>query len=212
MRLPKGFPTIGVMLLANLPQAVLSFVYLCYNDVVTCMLLSAEFVRHAHIHKGLRVTLPQGEQHGSYTLSLPLKVSVPLLVTSGALHWSMSQSLFLAKVNVLDSFGKVNADRSFSTLGWSALALLILLLFGGLMLVALVAGGFRKFKAGAPVVGSNSRAILCALFTVGDGREEALKKVRYGVLGSIYGNDFKRVGFTSGDVGQLTEDEDDLYA
>lgn len=209
LQLPKGFPVIGVVLLANLPQAILSFVYLSYNDVVTCMLLSAEFVRHAHVHKGLRVTLPRGEQRGSYTLSLPLKVSVPLLAASGVLHWAMSQSLFLAKVNVLNPYGKIDVDRSFSTLGWSALALLILLIVGGLMLVALVASGFRKFGPGAPTVGSNSRAMLFASFTLGEGGEEAVKKVKYGVLGNL-GNDCKRVGFGSGDVGDLSEGE--LYA
>lgn len=209
LQLPKGFPVIGVVLLANLPQAILSFIYLYYNDVVTCMLLSAEFVRHSHAHKGLRVTLPQGEQRGTYTLSLPLKVSVPLLAASGVLHWTMSQSLFLAKVNVLNPYGEINIDRSFSTLGWSALALLILLIVSGLMLVALVASGFRKFGAGAPTVGSNSRAMMFASFTLGEGREEAVKKLKYGVLGNL-GNNCKRVGFGSGDVGELSEDE--LYA
>ena len=205
----KNFPVIGVVLLANLPQAVLSFVYLSYNDMVTCMVLSAEFVRHAHEHKGLRVSFPHGEQRGTYTLSLPLKVSVPLLVASGILHWAMSQSLFLAKVNVLNPFGVVNEDRSFSTLGWSALALLILLIVSGLMVIALVVSGFRRFDEGAPTVGSNSRAMLAASFTIGDGKAEALKKVRYGVLGSV-GGGVKRVGLGSGDVGELSEDQ--VYA
>lgn len=121
----------------------------------------------------------------------------------------MSQSLFLAKVNVLNPYGEIDVDRSFSTLGWSALALLILLIVGGLMLVALVASSFRKFGAGVPTVGSNSRAMLFASSTLGDGREEAVKKLRYGVLCDL-GNDCKRVGFGSGDVGELAEDE--LYA
>ena len=131
--------------------------------------MSAEFVRHAHARKGLRVTFPQGEQRGTYTLSLPFKVSIPLLVASGVLHWAMSQSLFLAKVNVVNPSGKIDMDRSFSTLGWSALALLILLITGGLMLVALVASGFRRYGKGAPTVGSNSRAMLAASFTWGMG-------------------------------------------
>ena len=205
----QNFPVIGVVLLANLPQAVLSFIYLSYNDMVTCMVLSAEFVRHAHVHKGLRVSFPHGEQRGTYTLSLPLKVSIPLLVASGTLHWAMSQSLFLAKVNVLSPFGVIDNNRSFSTLGWSALALLILLIVGGLMVVVLVLSGFRRYDKGAPTVGSNSRAMLAASFTIGDGKAEALKKVRYGVLGSV-GGGVKRVGFGSGDVKELSEDQ--VYA
>ena len=170
------------------------------------MAMSAEFVRHAHAYKGLRVTLPCGDQRTTYTLSLPFKVSIPLLATSWVLHWAMSQSLFLAKVNVLDPHGEVDTERSFTTLGWSALALLLLLIAGGLMLVALVVCGFRRFGAGAPTVGSNSRAMLAASFTLGDGREEALKKVKYGVLGNV-GNGSKRVGFGSSDVAELSEDE-----
>ena len=209
LQLPKDLPEIGVVLLANLPQAILSFIYLYYNDILTCMLVSTEFIRHAHAHKGLRVTFPRGEQRSTYTLSLPLKASVPLMVGSGLLHWAMSQSLFLAKVHVLSPFGEIDVDRSFSTVGWSSLALLILLLVGGLMLVALVVSGSRKFAPGAPIVGGNSRAILAASFTFGNGKEEALKKVKYGVLGDV-GSDCKRVGFSSGDVGELSDDE--VYA
>lgn len=206
LRLPKGFPLFGIVLLANLPQAILSSVYLVYNDTITCMLVSAEFVRYAHVYKGLRVTLPQGKQRGTYTLSLPLKCSVPLLVASSGLHWAMSQSLFLAKVDVLNPYGKIDGDRSFSTLGWSGLALLILLLFGGLMLVTLVASGFRRFRVGAPTVGSNSRAMLAASFTLGNGQDEALKKLKYGVLANAR-TECKRVGFGSEDVVELSEDE-----
>ena len=121
----------------------------------------------------------------------------------------MSQSLFLAKVNVLNPFGAIDDDRSFTTLGWSALALLILLIVGGLMVLALVVSGFRTFDKGAPTVGSNSRAMLAASYTIGDGKAEALKEVRYGVLGSV-GGGVKRVGFGGGEVGELSEDQ--IYA
>ncbi|MCJ1434859.1 hypothetical protein MMC27_004229 [Xylographa pallens] len=209
LQLPTSFPVIVIVLLANLPQALLSLVYLAYNDVVTCMLLSAEFVRHARVHKGLRVTSPCGEQRGTYTLSLPLKMSIPLLAAAGVLHWAMSQSLFLAKVNVLDSWGRIDSDRSFSTLGWSALALLILLVVGGVMLGALVASGFRRFGPGVPTVGSNSRAMMAAAFAAGDGKKEAGRRVRYGVVGRR-GGGCRRVGFGSGEVGRLKDEE--LYA
>ncbi|MCJ1380560.1 hypothetical protein MMC17_003668 [Xylographa soralifera] len=208
LQLPKSFPVIALVLLANLPQVLLSLVYLVCNDVATCMLLSAEFVRYAHVHKGLRVTSPRGEQRGTYTLSLPLKMSIPLLAAAGVLHWAMSQSLFLAKVNVLDHSGDIDSDRSFSTLGWSALALLILLIVGGVMLGALVATGFRRFGPEAPTVGSNSRAMMAAAFAAGDGREEVRRRVRYGVVG--WENGCGRVGFGSGEVGKLEDEE--LYA
>ena len=81
------------------------------------------------------------------------------------------------------------------------------------MLVALVVSGFRTFETGAPTVGSNPRAMLSAsrtLLSSGEGGgEEAVKKLRYGDLGSVVvgGGDCRRVGFGSKDVGALSEDE-----
>lgn len=61
----------GMALLANLPQLVLSFLYLAYNGLWTCMLLGVEWNEFAFKRKGLRVTHPEGKQRGTYWLSLP---------------------------------------------------------------------------------------------------------------------------------------------
>lgn len=202
VNLPEGLPLILTVLLGNLPQVLLSFIYLSYNDTFTCMLMSVEFARHAQTYKGLRVTLPRGEQRDSYTLSLPFKVSIPLMAASVVLHWAMSQSLFLAKVDAISPRGILDQNSSMSTLGWSPLALLIFQIMSGLMLAVLIASFFRKLNAGAPSVGSNSRAIMAASYALGDGKEEARKKVKYGVLG-----DSGRVGFGSEGVGMLEDGE-----
>ena len=91
------------ILLANLPQGIFSFLYLTYNGLYTCMLPADEWSRFAHQRKSLRVTSPTGPQRSTYYLHLPYLYSIPLLILSGALHWLVSQSIFLARVTVFTS-------------------------------------------------------------------------------------------------------------
>ncbi|KAK2055805.1 hypothetical protein LY76DRAFT_607434 [Colletotrichum caudatum] len=49
--------------------------------------------------KPLRVSSPRGIQRSSYSLSLPLKYSVPLLACTTLLHWLISQSIFLVQTS-----------------------------------------------------------------------------------------------------------------
>lgn len=64
--LPQGGSSglVSAVLLANLPQAIVSFLYLTYNGLFTCMLLCHEYSKYAmdSRRKPLRVTSPRGEQ------------------------------------------------------------------------------------------------------------------------------------------------------
>ena len=107
---------VGVVLLANLPQTIVSFLYLTYNGLLTSMLLSSEWSResgssltHSHADmdlgyflrpKSLRTTTPRGSQRSKYYLHLPYTYSIPLLVASALLHWLISESIFLARVDM----------------------------------------------------------------------------------------------------------------
>ncbi|PGG95341.1 hypothetical protein AJ79_10112 [Helicocarpus griseus UAMH5409] len=64
--LPYG-TTIRALLLANTPQLVMSVVYLFYNNVLTSILLSAEYEGYARSRKHLRVSWPWGDQSIFYT-------------------------------------------------------------------------------------------------------------------------------------------------
>lgn len=66
------------VLIANSPQALLSFLFLTYNGLFTCMLLADEWSGHAKERKTLRVTSPIGQQRSTYRLQLPYKYSIPL--------------------------------------------------------------------------------------------------------------------------------------
>ncbi len=97
---PTAGKLIPIILIANLPQALLSFLYLTYNALFTCMLLAEEWSGFAHQRKSLRVSCPVGKQRSTYWLQPPNIYSLPLLVMSAMLHWLVSQSLFLVRVAV----------------------------------------------------------------------------------------------------------------
>ncbi|KAK3669847.1 hypothetical protein LTR78_010305 [Recurvomyces mirabilis] len=105
---------VTAVLLANLPQAVVSFLYLTYNGLLTSMLLCHEYSKYAMDgrRKPLRVTTSHGQQRSTYYLNLPYTYSIPLLIASGTLHWLISQSIFLARLNVYGGQGSDQAEYS----------------------------------------------------------------------------------------------------
>ena len=149
-------------IVANLPQVLLSFLYFSYNGLYTCMLLAEEWGAYAHKRRFLRVTSPKGGQRSTYRLQLPYRYGVPLLVGSGTLHWLVSQSIFLARINVLDSTGTDVPNVSISACGYSPIAIIFVIVFGFLVVLLGVTNGFRKTKGGMPLAGSCSAAISAA--------------------------------------------------
>lgn len=127
--LPKADPG-GLMvnvLLANLPQFIMSIIYIFYNAMLTTFLVQREF---SHMYKEnkrkpLRVSEPIGIQRGSYFISLPLRYGIPSYVLSGFMHWMISQSLFLARITALNVDGSLDLKNSFSTCGYSPIAVFL---------------------------------------------------------------------------------------
>ena len=119
--LPRGDSAglISNVLLANLPQFILSVLYLFYNGMTSTLLVQREFGRMKIVRKPLRVSEPLGIQGGSYFISLPLRYGIPLYTTfcNYALA-SVSESIpctytaFFPKVFV-------DVDSSFATCGYS---------------------------------------------------------------------------------------------
>ena len=99
--------TVGLLsnvLIANLPQLILSIAYFTYNGLFTSMLAGLEWSQMAWQKKGLRVSQnPQGEQRSSYFLQLPYRYAIPLLGFSAVMHWLVSRgALILARGNMRD--------------------------------------------------------------------------------------------------------------
>lgn len=183
-------------------ETVLSLAYTSYNGLFTCMLLSREWTSFAQNRKGLRVQQPRGHQRGTYWLSLPYRYSIPLLVASGTLHWLLSQSIFFAQIDVYSFEGEFKQGESEITIGWSALALTLLLSLGGSMILIIIGFGFRRYPSWVPIVRSNSKAISAACHP-GPGKfRESILKLQYGVIHDLVDGKY-HVGFSSGDVRPL---------
>ncbi len=125
--LPKRDPEglISNVLVANLPRFILSILYIFYNSMLSTFLVQREFSLMYAKRKPLRVSEPIVIQRSSYFISLPLRYGILLYLTSGIMHWLISQSLFLAQIAALTAEGAYGPINSFSTCGHSPIAIFI---------------------------------------------------------------------------------------
>jgi hypothetical protein len=196
------------VLVANLPQTILSFLYLHLNGLATSMWLAAEYADFAHDRKTLRVSSAKGEQRSTHFLQLPYKIALPLMAVSGVLHWLLSQSIFLAVVAQYGNTGELLNSVAVATCGYSPLGM-ILTVTVGFVLVAgtLAVAWFRKLKGGMPLAGSCSAAISAACHRPVWDVDASLKAVKWGVVkGEGVGNgEFAHCSFSSGTVEPVVE-------
>ncbi|GAB7365085.1 hypothetical protein MBLNU230_g6176t1 [Neophaeotheca triangularis] len=184
-----GLPALGVsallahVLLVNLPQAIVSFLYFMYNGVLTSMLLAHEWSTYAVERKGLRVTVEHGSQRSTYWLQLPYQYSITLIISTTVLHTLISQALFLTRIDfVKDDLEQL--EWKITAAGFSPPAILACIVLGSIMLLALVGLGFRKFASTMPVAGSCSLAIAAACHPPADDVDAAFLPVQWGVVGT----------------------------
>ena len=69
-----------------------------YNAIYTAQLGAHEWSEYASRRKPLRVSFPRGNQISTYWLQLPFWYSFPLSAALAALHYLISQSIFLAYI------------------------------------------------------------------------------------------------------------------
>ena len=146
-------------------QLILSFLYFLFNGICTCMLLAKEWSEYAYERKTLRVSSPIEKQRSTYFLRLPYKYAIPLLGFSGLLHWFVSQSIFLANIDVYGTrgdYGVLSSNDSYSTCGYSPIAMVFVIIFGSLLILFGPALGFKTYKTGIPLAGSCSKKISAA--------------------------------------------------
>ena len=177
-----GRGLLPMVLLANSPQLLLSVLYFLYNSMYTCMLAAAEWSRFARQRKGLRVSSPHGSQRSTYWLQLPWIYSLPLSIAAAILHWLVSQSIFLVKFDVYDPHQTLDPSSSIASCGYSAYALAITIIVGGVMILALMANGFRRLDSTMPLAGSCSLAISAACHRPPEDSDAGLLPVQWGAL------------------------------
>ena len=178
---------IGNVLIANLPQVILSMIYYTYNSLFTCFLAGREWSSYARTRKGLRVSAkPKGQQRSTYFLQLPYRVAFPLMILSGALHWLTSQSIFLVSVQEQVN-GTPDNDDEFLTCGYSPPAILAVVIIGCFMVAIVSFFGTRTFKGGMPIVATSSACISAHCHLPERERDigAECRKVRWGVTDEI---------------------------
>ncbi|GAB1740943.1 hypothetical protein NU219Hw_g6013t1 [Hortaea werneckii] len=197
---------VSAVLVANLPQAIISFIYLTYNGLFTSLCLAHEYSSYGlrERKKPLRVTTPHGQQRSSYYLHLPFRYAVPLVVASATLHWLISQSIFLARVYVSDYKGQETDESNLSEIGYSCLPILLAILLGIAMLVTVLWYGCRKFPSSMPVVGSCSVALAAAAHRPKDDVDAAFLPVQWGEVRGEGTDEIGHCCFTSQEVHDLT--------
>ncbi|KAF2838244.1 hypothetical protein M501DRAFT_1053069 [Patellaria atrata CBS 101060] len=205
----RAFPTslLGVVLLANLPQTIFSFIYLTYNGLYTCMLAAEEWSGFIHERKGLRVSAPKGAQRSTYALQLPYRYGIPFVMVSGLMHWLVSQSLFLVKIDKYNPH-EVPIDRIL-TCGFSPIAIIFVVIIGGLMIVALIVTSRRRYKPGMPLVGSCSFAIAAACHPPEKSSDSLSNSIGWGEVPTLDG-EVGHCSFSSGPLRTPTPGK--LYA
>jgi len=183
---------------ANIPQVIVSCLYFAYNTIYTSMVSADEWSRFTMHRKTLRTTDPVGLQRSTYWLSLPWTYGFPLAAASSTLHWLISQSLFVARTAVLDTYGEAE-PLSYMAIGYSPLAILMSTLFGIAMVITMILNGSRKLHGGI-LVGNNSLAIAAACQRPRKDVDAHLKAVKWGALVGGDENGKQHCCFTSLEV------------
>jgi len=185
------------VMIANMPQLIVSCLYLLYNGLFTSMCLAHEYSNYSIRRKPLRVTSPRGHQRSTHWLHLPYIYSVPLLIASAILHWSISQSIFFAGIDV---YKGPELQKSNFGLGYSVQPIILDIVLGSIMLFVLVGMGFRKLQGKIPLANSNSFAIAAACHRPEEDKNAALKGVMWGEVQAGSDSEVGHCSFTSLEV------------
>ena len=203
---------VGNVLVANIPQLVLSFVYFMYNGAFTCMLEEREWTQFATVRKGLRVSRAlEGSQRSTYFLQLPYRFAIPIIVFSGVLHWLVSQSIFLVAVESHRQGERIDYYNHYSqntfpdklTCGFSPIAIMFVVIIACCMIAVLLVLGMRRYDAVIPQVGSCSAVISAACHPEGLENDEhaASRPVHWGITRETMSRgDAGHCSFSSGQV------------
>jgi hypothetical protein len=177
------------VLLANLPQLLISIVYVVYNQAYTCMAFGSEYAGYFHKRQPLRVTRARGNQHETYFLTLPYRFIIPIMLVSATTHFLLSQGFFLVAIDVFDVNGELDAKQTIMSVGFSISALVLLVALVGLAVLSSLWIGFGRYPEGMPLAGPISAAISAACHPADgeDGFATAETDIQWGVVSTSNG-------------------------
>ncbi|KAF7177453.1 hypothetical protein CNMCM7691_005706 [Aspergillus felis] len=178
------------VLFTNGLQLLVSCAYMVFNNILSRQLVADEWVRllTPEEKKPLRVSQPRGLQRSTYMLSMPFKYSVPTMVLFIALHWLVSQAIFLVQTTVYQS-GPASSrvpEKDNSRIGFSAIGILLVVAMLMLLILGLlVHSAVRKYRDvpfGFPRLGTCSAGISAVCHAPTGDRDAHLFPVRMGVV------------------------------
>ena len=173
----------AIVLISNVPQFILSLLYLSYNNIYTCQLIAHEWSQFSHHRKRLRVTKPLRGQVSTYYLGLPYTYGIPLLIMSVLLHWMFSRSIFLVNMSFVDYRGRSSKSNDITECGYSPIAIIYSVALSCVVLLAGIFNGFRSYAPGMRLAGSRSTAISAACHPNPDEIPDlAFKPLQYGIV------------------------------
>lgn len=229
-RVSSRFGVLSGFLLGNIPQVVVSYLYLASNNILSTMLAMADWCKYGTEgpKKGLRVSSPvrNSAQRSKYFLSIPYKWAIPSTVALTLLHWLASQAFFFANIDIYRMLPRTQPQIG-NTLGYlysSALAVYLTTGIGfGVSLAYTLIALFRKYPANIPLSGCSSASIAAACQPSGACLNEestpcefdpdlSCQKLKWGVVESPDAN-ADQVGhatFTAGEATALIKGE--MYA
>jgi hypothetical protein len=195
--------------LANLPQVMLSLFYFSIHRICTSICFATEWNNYAIKRRGLRVKSPEGGQRPTHFLQLPLRYAILLTIWSGILHWLLSQSLFLVRLEARTRNGEIYPS-SLCVCGYSAMSYptftLLLLILITIVIVILV----RKVNVQITPARHCSLVISVTCHPVPDDVDSHPRPINWDVVKESTDSEPGHCTITSNDV--LSPVEDHLYA
>ena len=186
--LSMNYSILTTVVIANSPQIVLSYLYVMFNALYTCMLAGDEWIRFASHRQTLRVTSPVGAQRSTYYLQLPYTYSIPLVVLSSLLSWLASQSLFMVQIDIMDeslipaSIPPTSMTNTISSCGFSPGAIILTVMVGSLIAFGAILTGLRRYSSGMPLAATCSGAISAACHRADDDVDASVLPLQWGVV------------------------------
>lgn len=168
--------------LTNASQAILSFLFFTYNEFFSSMLLMQKWSDFIHERKVLRVSSLVDMQRSSFWLQFLYKYDVSLIVMFEAMHWLISQSIFLAHVIQLDDEDKVNSSNQISTCDYFNIAIINVIIVGSIIIILKMLTESRKYKKNMFLVKSCNAVISAACHSLKNNSDASLLSILWEIV------------------------------
>lgn len=124
------------------------------------------------------------------------------MAISASLHWVVSQSIFLVRIDtykqgITYKHGKITSESVTSQVGYSCPPILTAILIGAALMLFAIAMGAKRLNGELPVAGSCSAAISAACHRPTDDIDAAFMPVQWGAVSSDEADDIGHCCFTS---------------